>query len=48
MYSLNASEARKSLYRLLDQVAQEHEPVIITGARNSGVLVSQARPSGRS
>lgn len=37
---MNASEARANLYRLLDQTAETHEPVHITGKRNSGVLVS--------
>jgi antitoxin YefM len=37
---MNASAARASLYRLLDQAADTHERVHITGKRNSGVLVS--------
>lgn len=37
---MNASAARASLYRLLDQAAETHRPVHITGKRNSGVLVS--------
>lgn len=41
MASLRASEARKLLYKLLDQVADSHEPVQIAGPRNSAVLVSE-------
>jgi antitoxin YefM len=41
MSSMNATQARKTLYRLLDQVAQDHEPVVITGARHNGVLISE-------
>ena len=40
MNLLTASEARTNLYRLMDQTAQSHEPVTITGKRNSAVLVS--------
>jgi len=38
---MNASLARANLYRLLDQAAETHEPVRITGKRNSGVLISE-------
>jgi antitoxin YefM len=40
MQTLTASEARANLYRLMDQTAQSHEPVIISGKRHSAVLVS--------
>ena len=39
--ALTASEARKRLYKLLDEVAEEHEPVLITGKRNNAVLVAE-------
>ncbi|MCC6123810.1 MAG: type II toxin-antitoxin system Phd/YefM family antitoxin [Pirellulales bacterium] len=42
MTTISASEARKRLYRLLDDVAESHEAVQITGKRHSGVLVSEA------
>lgn len=35
------TDARSSLYRLVDQVADSHEPVHITGKRSSAVLVSE-------
>jgi prevent-host-death family protein len=41
MTTLTATEARKSLYGLLDEVADSHMTVQITGKRNSAVLVSQ-------
>jgi len=39
--SLTATEARKQLYKLLDEVAASHEPVEITGKRSNAVLVSE-------
>ena len=41
MTILNASEARGRLYRLIDEVAQSHEPVHIAGKRTSAVLLSE-------
>ena len=41
MTTLTATEARKSLYGLLDDVADSHMSVQITGKRNSAVLVSK-------
>lgn len=40
MHTLTASEARASLYRLMDEAAQSHEPIVITGRRHDVVLVS--------
>jgi len=40
MTTLTATEARKSLYSLLDDVAESHEAIQITGKRHSAVLVS--------
>ena len=40
MTNLTASEARASLYRLMDQAAESHQPILISGKRNSSVLVS--------
>ena len=42
MKTVTATEARKTLYRLLDEVAVTSEPVQITGRRASGVLLSEA------
>lgn len=41
MNMLTVSQARSNLYQLLDQTAQTHEPVVITGKRNNAVLVSE-------
>jgi antitoxin YefM len=41
MTSITATEARKRLFRLVDQVQESHEPVQITGRRGSAVLVSE-------
>ncbi|KNZ31845.1 MAG: antitoxin [Methylibium sp. NZG] len=40
MTTLTASEARASLYRLIDEAAESHQPVLITGKRSSAVLLS--------
>ena len=40
MTTLTASEARASLYRLIDQVTDSHQPIVISGKRNSAVLVA--------
>ena len=39
--AITASEARAQLYRLLDQIAESHEPVLITGKRNRAVMVGE-------
>lgn len=41
MTTFTATEARKKLYTLLDDVADSHETVQITGRRHSAVLVSE-------
>ena len=41
MTSYTVSEARKELYRLVDSVQESHEPVLIKGKRNTGVLISE-------
>jgi len=40
MQELTASEARANLYRIIDETAQSHEPIIISGKRTSAVLLS--------
>jgi antitoxin YefM len=40
MHSLTASQARANLYRLIDEAAQSHQPVVISGKHSSAVLVS--------
>ena len=41
MSTLTASEARANLYRLIDEAAESHVPIRITGKRNTAVLVSE-------
>ncbi len=41
MHSITATEARKQLYSLLDNVADSHHPIQITGKRSSAVLISE-------
>ncbi len=41
MGTVNATNARKNLYRLIDDVNESHEPVTITGKSTSAVLVSE-------
>jgi antitoxin YefM len=40
MHTLTASEARANLYRLIDEAAQSHQPIVISGKRSSAVLLS--------
>jgi prevent-host-death family protein len=40
MQTLTASEARANLYRLIDETAQSHEPIVISGKRGNAVLLS--------
>jgi len=39
MHTLSASAARAKLYRLLDQAAESHQPIAITGKRHDAVLL---------
>ncbi len=41
MTTLTASQARAGLYRLIDQAAESHKPVVISGKRANAVLVSE-------
>jgi prevent-host-death family protein len=41
MTTLTVTEARASLYKLLDEVAETHEPILITGKRANAVLISE-------
>ena len=41
MSILTASEARANLYRLIDEAAESHVPILITGKRNSAILISE-------
>lgn len=41
MTSIAATTARSNLYRLIDQVNEESEPLTITGQRGNAVLVGE-------
>ena len=41
MAANTASEARANLYRLIDESATSHQPVMITGKSNNAVLISE-------
>lgn len=41
MTTLTATEARNNLYRVIDEAAESHEPVVITGKRNNAVLLGE-------
>ena len=38
---LSVRQARDNLYKLVDEVAEHHNPVLIAGKRNNVVLVSK-------
>ncbi len=40
MQTYKASEARANFYRLIDEAAASHEPIVISGKRNDAVLLS--------
>lgn len=40
MTTLSATDARANLYRLIDQAAESHQPIVIVGKRHDAVLVS--------
>ncbi|HBX61307.1 MULTISPECIES: type II toxin-antitoxin system Phd/YefM family antitoxin [unclassified Methylophaga] len=41
MSGITATEARSNLYRLIDETAESHQPVVIMGKRNKAVLISE-------
>jgi antitoxin YefM len=41
MASIKATEARAKIYRLIDEVNETHEPLVITGKRANAVLISE-------
>jgi len=40
MQTITASEARANLYRLINETAESHQPIAITGKRTNAVLLS--------
>ena len=41
MSTVNATNARKELYRLIESVNESHDPIHITSKRGAAVLVSE-------
>lgn len=41
MSTFNATEARSKLYALMDEAAETHQPITITGKRGNAVLLSE-------
>ncbi|MCK4401283.1 type II toxin-antitoxin system Phd/YefM family antitoxin [bacterium] len=41
MTMLTASKARIGLYKLLDKIAESHEPIQITGKRHNAILIAE-------
>ena len=41
MTSITATDARRQLHKLVDQVQESHEPIHITGKRGNAVLVGE-------
>ena len=41
MITLSVSEARANLYRLMDQAAESHQPIVISGKRSNAVLIAE-------
>ena len=39
--TINITNARKDLYKLIEQVIESHEPVHITGKKGSAVIISE-------
>ena len=41
MRTLSITEARKNIYKLINEASDSHEPIHITGKYNNAVLVSE-------
>ncbi|NQT73079.1 MAG: type II toxin-antitoxin system Phd/YefM family antitoxin [Chloroflexi bacterium] len=41
MPTFKATDARAKFYRLIDEAADSHEPIFITGKRGNAVLISE-------
>jgi len=38
---MTVSQARANIYKIMDETAQTHQPIMITGKRNNVVMVSE-------
>lgn len=41
MTTLTVTEARSKLYKLIDETAKTHQPIVITGKRGNAVLLAE-------
>ena len=41
MTTLNVTEARSTLYSLIDEAAETHQPIVIKGKRSNAILLSE-------
>ena len=41
METMNATNARKNLYRLIEELSKSHEPIHITSRKGSAILISE-------
>ncbi|MBV1788200.1 type II toxin-antitoxin system Phd/YefM family antitoxin [Marinobacterium sp. D7] len=41
MTGITETEVHSNLYRLIDETAESHQPIVIMGKRNKAVLVSE-------
>ena len=42
MTTIKATDARSNLYNLIDEAAETHKPIVITGKRHNAVLLSES------
>lgn len=42
MKSIPVTQARKDIYRLIESVDEEHQPIQITGKQNNAILLSES------
>ena len=38
---ISVNQARENIYNIMDETAQSHEPILITGKKNNVVMISQ-------
>ena len=38
---MTVSQARTNIYKIMDETAQTHQPIVITGKRNNVVMLSE-------
>lgn len=38
---MTVSQARTNIYKIMDETAETHQPIVITGKRNNVVMISE-------